>query len=143
MDLPRGWSPSSRARVVLADDNVLVAAEMQALLEQSFEVVAVVKSGEELETAFEALAPDVIVTDIAMPGEGGLAAVRHIRERSPAARVVLLTVLDSQAMIRLGLLAGASAYVVKADAGDELAQAVKAALEGRRYVSATALQDLR
>ena len=66
MDLPRGWSPSSRARVVLADDNVLVAAEMQALLEQSFEVVAVVKSGEELETAFEALAPDVIVTDIAM-----------------------------------------------------------------------------
>ncbi|HTK42992.1 MAG TPA: response regulator transcription factor [Gemmatimonadales bacterium] len=143
MDLPRGWSPSSRARVVLADDNVLVAAEMQALLEQSFEVVAVVKSGEELETAFEALTPDVIVTDIAMPGEGGLAAVRHIRERSPAARVVLLTVLDSQSMIRLGLLAGASAYVVKADAGDELAQAVKAALEGRRYVSATALQDLR
>jgi DNA-binding NarL/FixJ family response regulator len=141
VDLPRGWSPSSRARVVLADDNVLVAAEMQALLEQSFEVVAVVKSGEELETAFEALAPDVIVTDIAMPGEGGLAAVRHIRERSPAARVVLLTVLDSQAMIRLGLLAGASAYVVKADAGDELAQAVKAALEGRQYVSATALQD--
>jgi DNA-binding NarL/FixJ family response regulator len=143
VDLPRGWSPSSRARVVLADDNVLVAAEMQALLEQSFEVVAVVKSGEELETAFEALTPDVIVTDIAMPGEGGLAAVRHIRERSPAARVVLLTVLDSQSMIRLGLLAGASAYVVKADAGDELAQAVKAALEGRRYVSATALQDLR
>jgi len=143
VDLPRGWSPSSRARVVLADDNVLVAAEMQALLEQSFEVVAVVKSGEELETAFEALAPDVIVTDIAMPGEGGLAAVRHIRERSPAARVVLLTVLESQPMIRLGLLAGASAYVVKADAGDELAQAVKAALEGRRYVSATALQDLR
>jgi DNA-binding NarL/FixJ family response regulator len=142
VDLPRGWSPSSRARVVLADDNVLVAAEMQALLEQSFEVVAVVKSGEELETAFEALTPDVIVTDIAMPGEGGLAAVRHIRERSPAARVVLLTVLDSQSMIRLGLLAGASAYVVKADAGDELAQAVKAALEGRRYVSATALQDL-
>lgn len=143
MDLPRGWGPSSRARVVLADDNVLVAAEMQSLLEQSFEVVAVVKSGEELETAFEALTPDVIVTDIAMPGEGGLAAVRHIRERSPAARVVLLTVLDSQSMIRLGLLAGASAYVVKADAGDELAQAVKAALEGRRYVSATALQDLR
>jgi DNA-binding NarL/FixJ family response regulator len=143
VDLPRGWSPSSRARVVLADDNVLVAAEMQALLEQSFEVVAVVKSGEELETAFEALTPDVIVTDIAMPGEGVLAAVRHIRERSPAARVVLLTVLDSQSMIRLGLLAGASAYVVKADAGDELAQAVKAALEGRRYVSATALQDLR
>lgn len=142
MDLPRGWGPSSRARVVLADDNVLVAAEMQSLLEQSFEVVAVVKSGEELETAFEALTPDVIVTDIAMPGEGGLAAVRHIRERSPAARVVLLTVLDSQSMIRLGLLAGASAYVVKADAGDELAQAVKAALEGRRYVSATALQDL-
>jgi len=120
---------------------MLVAAEMQALLEQSFEVVAVVKSGEELETAFDALGPDVIVTDIAMPGEGGLAAVRHIRERSPAARVVLLTVLDSQAMIRLGLLAGASAYVVKADAGDELAQAVKATLEGRQYVSATALQD--
>ena len=126
---------------MLADDNVVLAAEIRGLLDPVFDVVGVVASGEALEAAFEALTPQVIVTDIAMPGEGGLAAVRHIRERSPAARVVLLTVLDSQAMIRLGLLAGASAYVVKADAGDELAQAVKAALEGRQYVSATALQD--
>jgi two-component system, NarL family, invasion response regulator UvrY len=127
----------SRARLLLADDNALVADEIRKLLEPSFDVVGVVHSGEALEAAFEALAPEVIVTDIAMPGEGGLVAVRRIRERHPGMRVVLLTVIDASPMIRVGLSAGAQGYVVKEDAADELVPAVEAALEGRRYVSAT------
>jgi len=129
-------APLSRIRVLLADDNALMAAQIQELLEPSYEVVGVVNSGEELEAAFEILAPDVIVADIVMPGEGGLVAVRHIQERQPDVRVILLSVIDASAMIRLGLVIGVHGYVVKQDAADELVPAIEAALEGRRYISA-------
>lgn len=142
MTFSGGWSLSSRARVLLADDNAMVAAEMRELLEPSLEVIGVVNSGEALVAAFDLLGPDVVVADITMPGEGGLAAVRHIRERCPDTPVVLLTVDDASPMIRRGFSAGAQGYVVKEDAGDELVRAVEAALEGRRYVSATALRSL-
>lgn len=132
----------SRARVLLADDNALVAAQIRELLEESFDVVGVVASGEELETAFEALAPEVIVADIAMPGEGGLAAVRHILKRRADAPVVLLSVIDAPPMIRLGLDTGARGYVVKEDAADELVPAIEAALQGQEYVSAAARRAL-
>jgi DNA-binding NarL/FixJ family response regulator len=132
----------SRIHVLLADDNALVAARIRELLESSFDVVGVVSSGEELEAAFEMLAPEVVVTDIAMPGKGGLAAVRRIRERHPGIRVVLLTVTDASPMIKLGLSAGAEGYVVKEDAGDELVPAIEAALEGQRYVSSAARRSL-
>ena len=128
----------SRPRVVLADDNGLVAAEILALLAPEFDVIAVVHSGEELEAAYDRLSPQVIVTDIAMPGEGGLVAAKHIRERDPNARVVLLTVITASSMIRLALSVGAYGYVIKDDAGDELVPAVLAALEGRQYVSSAA-----
>ena len=132
----------SRPRLLLADDNALVAAQMKDLLAPCFDVVGVVSSGEELERAFETLCPQVIVTDIAMPGGGGLTAVKRLRERHPDTPVVLLTVLDQPTMIRLGLSLGAHGYVVKEDAGDELVEAVHAALEGRQYVSATGRRRL-
>lgn len=132
----------SRPRVVLADDNGLVAAEIHALLAPEFDVIAVVNSGEELEAAYDRLAPQVIITDIAMPGEGGLVAAKRIRERDPEARVVLLTVINASSMIRLGLSMGAYGYVLKEDAGDELVPAVLAALEGRQYVSSAARPNL-
>ena len=128
----------TRPRVLLADDNFAVAAEMRDLLEPSATIVGIVASGEELEAACETLAPEVIVTDIEMPGEGGLTAVEHIRRRHPEVRVVLLTVSDSPSIIRLGLKLGIQGYVVKADAGDELVPALQAAVAGHRYVSATA-----
>lgn len=127
-----------RPRVVLADDNGLVAAEIHALLASEFDVIAVVKSGEELEAVYDRLTPEVIVTDIAMPGEGGLVAAKRIRERDPDARVVLLTVINASSMIRLGLSVGVYGYVLKQDAGDELVPAVAAALERRQYVSSAA-----
>lgn len=128
--------------MLLADDNAPVAALIRELLEPMFDVVGIVTSGEELEAAFESLTPEVVVTDIAMPGGGGLAAVQRIRERHPGTRVVLLSVIDASSMIRLGLSAGIQGYVVKGDAGDELVPAVEAALEGRRYISAAALRSL-
>jgi DNA-binding NarL/FixJ family response regulator len=136
LDLSVGRLDLTRPRVLLADDNALFAAEIRVLLEDSFEVVGVVGSGEELETAFESLVPDVVVTDLVMPGKGGLAAARHILERHPATRVILLSVIDATPMIRLSFSAGIQGYVVKEDAADELVPAVRAALRGHEYVSA-------
>ena len=143
MNLPGEWGVLLRARVLLADDNPVVAARIQELLEPSFDVVGVVGSGEELEATFEGLGSEaVIVTDIVMPGKGGLAAVRCIRESHPDSRVVLLTLVDAPSIIRLGLSLGVLGFVVKEDAADELVPAIEAALAGRQYISAAGRRSL-
>jgi DNA-binding NarL/FixJ family response regulator len=123
------------ARLLLADDNAQLATEIRTLLEQSFEVVGVVNSSEELETAYERLTPEVVVTDIAISGTGGLGAFQHLRERYPGMRVVLLSPVESYPLIQLSLLLGVLGFVVQEDAAEELVPAVDAALQGRRYVS--------
>ena len=135
-------SPSGRPRVLLADDNAQFAARIRELLEPTCEVVGVVCSGEELERAVDAMSPSVVITDIAMPGEGGLVAARNIHARRPELPFILLTVIDAKLMIRLALSSGALGYVVKEDAGEELTQAVEAALAGRTYVSSNGRRSL-
>lgn len=132
----------ARPRVLLADDNVVMAARIREMLEPSFDVVGVVTSGEALASAYESLHPEVVITDISMPGIGGLAAIKQIRDRHPQTPIVLLTVHDGPMMIRLGLGQGVQGYVVKEDAGDELVDAVHAALEGRQYLSTTGRRSL-
>jgi DNA-binding NarL/FixJ family response regulator len=132
----------ARTRVLLADDSAMIAARIRELLEPAYEVVGVVASGEDLESAFEALGPEVVVADIVMPGKGGLAAVRHIQDRYPGTPVVFLSVIAAPSMIRMSLASGRSAYVVKDDAADELVLAIEAAREGRDYVSSTGRRAL-
>ena len=131
-----------RARLLLADDNAMMAAQIQQLLELSFDVVGVVDSGEALEAASERLLPEVIVSDIMMPGSGGLSALQRLRKRHNTIPVVLLSVIDSARIIQLGFSLGAAGFVVKEDAADELVAAVEAALEGRQYVSAAGRRNL-
>jgi two-component system NarL family response regulator len=132
----------ARIRLLLADDNPMMAAQIQRLLESSFDVVGVVASGEELEAAYELLVPEVIVTDIVMPGSGGLSALRRLRERYRGVPIVLLSVIDSSHIIKLGLSLGALGFVVKEDAADELVAAVDAALQGRQYISRSGRRNL-
>ena len=104
--------------------------------------VDVVASGEDLESAFEALGPEVVVADIVMPGGGGLAAVRNIQHRHPRTPVVFLSVIAAPSMIRMSLTSGGSGYVVKDDAADELVPDIEAARQGRDYVSSTGRREL-
>ena len=128
-------SEASRPRVVLADDFLVVAEHLRALLECDFEVVATVADGLALLEAVETYQPDVIVSDIAMPGLDGIAAARAIRTRNANARIVFVTVHDDAAVAALGFSVGALGYVSKSVAGDELVTAVYAALRGERYIS--------
>ena len=131
-----------RPRILLAEDNPLMADQIRELLEPSFEIVGVVASGEELESAYESLVPEAVVTDIAMPGEGGLVAARKILERHPGVPVVMLTVIDALLMIRLSLSSGVRGYVVKEDAGEELVPALRAAMDQRQYISAAGRRNM-
>jgi len=123
-----------RARVLLADDHAEVAEALKAILEADFDVVGVVANGPALLTAADLLKPDVIVTDIVMPGMDGLKATAAIVERTPDARIVLVTAHEEKGIRRLGLAAGALGYVVKFRADDDLLPAVHAALKGECFV---------
>src|SRR5262245_17619873 len=125
----------TRARVLLAEDHPRVAEELRRVLEREFDVIAVVDDGNALLRAAGAVDPDVIVTDIAMPGCDGIEATMLLVARHPGARVVLVTVHDDPELIERGYAAGALAYVPKVAAAHDLVPAVRAALRGERYVS--------
>ena len=112
-----------------------MAAQLRALLEQDFEVVATVGDGRTLVSAAEALRPDVVVTDIAMPDLDGLAATSLLRDRHADIPVILITVDDDPEVVRAGFEAGALGYVLKQDAPDHLLAAIHLALRGERYMS--------
>ena len=125
----------SRPRVLLAEDNPVMAAELRALLEPELEVVATVADGAALVTAAEAARPDVIVTDIVMPHQSGIDATVELLRRHPETRVVLVTVHDDPGLVERGRAAGALGHVLKLAAATDLMPAVHAALRNERYVS--------
>jgi DNA-binding NarL/FixJ family response regulator len=124
-----------RPRVLLAEDHAQTAERLRKLLGAEFEVIEWVRDGHALVDAAARLSPDVIVTDIAMPGEDGIEAVTRIRRNNPNARIVFVTVHSESMLVEAGLAAGALGYVLKDSAGDELILAIRAALGGTRYVS--------
>lgn len=124
-----------RATIILADDHPHVAEQIRQLLDDAFEVVAVVGHGEALVKAAARWRPDIVVTDISMPGMDGMQAARAMLDRSPALGIVFVTVHDDPALARKAMAIG-RAYVLKASAGEELVDAVNAVLDGRCFVSA-------
>jgi DNA-binding NarL/FixJ family response regulator len=129
-------------RVVLAEDHPAAAEQLRCVLETEFEVVAVVTDGAALVEAAQALCPDAIVTDIAMPVLDGIAATSRILQQNPDARIVFVTVHGEAALVQRGLTAGALGYVLKQTAGEDLIPAVHAALRGERHVSLAARAGL-
>jgi DNA-binding NarL/FixJ family response regulator len=121
--------------VLLADDHAATMQLWRSLLEPEFEVVGTVSDGVALVEAVERLAPDVVVTDIAMPGMNGIVAAGAILRRHPAARIVFATVHADHRMLRSGLAAGAFGYVLKVRAADDLLPAIRAALRGELLIS--------
>jgi DNA-binding NarL/FixJ family response regulator len=124
---------ASRPRVLLAEDHPSTTLLLQELLATEFEVIAAVENGKELVSACEALAPDVIVTDIAMPVMDGFTATSEILLRDPAARVVFVTGHRDAVLAERGLAVGGLGFVPKVTAGDELVPAVWAAFRRERW----------
>ena len=132
----------SRLRVLLAEDHQTVAELLRRLLEAECDVVGVVPDGHTLLAAVDTLKPDVIVSDITMPGCDGLAAIVAILSRWTGARVVFVTARDEPPIIRRAIALGALGFVLKEDASEELLDAVRAAQAGQSYLSRSVRTDL-
>lgn len=124
-----------KVRVLLADDHKIVLEGLRSLLADEFQIVGAATNGRELIEMCRQLKPDVVVADVSMPLLNGIDAVSHLREQSSAARVVFLTMHSDQTYATRALEAGASGYVLKHAASDELITAIHAALKGRTYIS--------
>jgi DNA-binding NarL/FixJ family response regulator len=128
-------SPARRPRVLLADDHFLVAEALRSLLSPEFDLVGVVEDGRALVEAAGKLRPDVIVADITMPQLNGIDALVQLRQNGNPVPVVFLTMHRDVSFARRALEAGALGFVLKHSASVELVAAVRAALEGRTYLT--------
>jgi DNA-binding NarL/FixJ family response regulator len=137
MGAPWGNVLMDRPRVLLADDHRMVAEGVKRLLEEEFELVAVVDDGRQLVEAAGRLRPDVIVADVTMPHLNGIDALVVLKRDNPDVRVVFLTMHKDAAYARRALEAGARGYVLKHSAQTELFLAVRAALDGKTFISPT------
>ncbi len=119
-------------RVLVVDDHAVVREGLRAFLElqDGIEVAGEAADGEEAVTAAERLVPDVILMDLVMPRLDGVAAMRVLRERLPAARVIVLTSFLDDDKLLPALRAGAAGYLLKNAQPQELVRAVRAAHAG-------------
>lgn len=135
---------SGHIRIMLVDDHAVVRSGLRRMLEQSpgMEVVAEAESGEQAYQLFSQHLPDVTVMDLSMPGMGGLETVRRILARHPGSRILVFSMHENAAFASQALKAGASGYVIKASAPDELAAAIRDAMRGRIYLSPSVAQNI-
>jgi two-component system invasion response regulator UvrY len=130
--------------VLLADDHAVVRTGFRLLLQSQpdINVVAEAQSGEAACQMYAELTPDVVVMDLGMPGMGGLEAMRRIRARNPAARVLALSAHDDPMHARRALREGALGFLSKRSAPEALIEAISAIAAGRRYIDPELAQKL-
>lgn len=124
-------------RILLADDHQIMREGLRAVLaaEASFQVVGEAENGREAAALARDVSPDVVIMDIGMPDLNGVDATRQIKAQNPGIKVIALSMYADRGYV-LGILeAGASGYVLKSGAYDELQRAVKAVMQGKTYLS--------
>ena len=125
----------TRRRVLLADDVSQVLSAVAALLKEKFEIVAMVTDGQAAFDATLALAPDLAVLDISMPGMSGIEVARELKKRGNKAKIVFLTVHEDSDILATCFAAGGLGYVAKLLVATDLVPAMNDALADRPFVS--------
>jgi DNA-binding NarL/FixJ family response regulator len=131
-----------KPRVLLADDHTIVVEGVRSLLEDEFEFVGAVNDGRALLDAARKLKPDVIVADISMPLLNGLDAARQLKRDGVTAKIIFLTMHAEAQLATEAFRAGASGYLLKSSAGEELITAIHEVVKGRAYVTPLITKDV-
>ena len=131
-------------RILLADDQQVVRQALRCLIEREndMEVVGEAADGLEVLPLAERLKPDVLITDVAMPGLYGLEVARRVRELTPGTGVVILSRYLSEWYVTEALRSGALGYVVRQSDAAELMRAIRMAARGRRYLGPPLNQEM-
>ena len=126
-----------KLRILIADDHGLVRRGARAILQSrsGWRVVGEATTGRQAIEKATTLKPDVAIVDIGMPDLDGIEVARQIREVVPDTKVLVLTMHESDQMVRRALDAGARGYLLKSDLADCLTKAVKAVAEGKRFLT--------
>ena len=137
-------TPPPKIRVVLADDHDLVRSGIKALLSMvdGVEVIAEARDGRELIALVDDLMPDVVMTDISMPGMDGITAISEIHGKHPQVRMLVLSMYDTVDFVKRAVTNGACGYLMKDAPPFELEQAVRSVMATGSYFSPAIAQRL-
>jgi len=122
-------------RVILADDHAMVAEGLGRLISEVADLIGQVADGRQLVESARRLKPDIIISDVSMPVMSGLDALRQLKAEGSQARFIFLTMHTEAQLATEAMRAGASGYLLKAAAGEELFEAIRAAMAGRVFLS--------
>ena len=124
-------------RVLLVEDHTIVRKGLRALLEGQSDILVVgeAEDGRQALEQVQQILPDVVLMDIGMPGLNGLEATRQIKHQFPKTKVVVLTMHTNAEYIFNVLQAGASGYLIKQAATEEVISAIRAAYHGESFLS--------
>jgi DNA-binding NarL/FixJ family response regulator len=124
-------------KVLIVDDHAFIRRGVQAILQSvpEWEMCGEADNGKDAVRLAGELHPEVIVMDVSMPGLNGIEATRSICRNNPGAKVVLLTLHESDELLRNGFQAGARGYLMKSDAEQELVRALRVVIGSGSYIS--------
>ena len=131
-------------RLLLADDHRLMRQGLKALIleESGMEVVGEAENGKDVVALAAKLRPHIVIMDVAMPDLNGIEATRQIVSANPQTKVIALSGHDTTQFVREMLSAGASAYLLKKRAYEELMQAIREVMKGRKFLSPDVAQGV-
>jgi DNA-binding NarL/FixJ family response regulator len=124
-----------RPKVLLADDHAIVAEGLARLIADVAELVGQVNDGVRLVEDVRRLRPDIVVADVTMPGMSGIDAMRLLKAEGSDARFIFLTIHTEARLAAEAMRSGASGYLLKQAAGNELFDAIQAVMSGRTYLT--------
>jgi two-component system response regulator NreC len=123
-------------RIIITDDHRLIREGLRSLLEsQGFEIVGEAEDGRSAVKLAKKLDPDAVIIDISMPGLNGIEATRQIHQEAPRVKVIVLSMRSDRRAVLAAFAAGASGYLLKEAAFEEMVVAIKVALKGQTYLS--------
>lgn len=131
-------------RILIADDHAIVRRGLKQIVSESpgMVVAGEAANGEEAVALARKLSYDIAIVDIAMPGRGGLDILKDLKSARPSAKIIILSMYPEEQYAIRSLRDGASAYLTKANATEELVHAIQAVAAGRRYITPSVAERL-